>query len=270
MRSLIDSLRNLGLTEYEAKVFIALARHGSGTATDIHLFSGIPRSAVYGVLKKLAQRGIIEVQHTKPMRYKCISPEEAIERIKKDFEQETELALEKLNDIYSSEETIHQKEIVWTINGLKNISDRIIQVVCSAGSEIIIEAPHPTFRNLERVYPVVDKHYDQLVKELNRKISEGVQVRMIIYSMEELNNMAELIPGAELRLHSVRSEQFRRGGAILIDGSEVLIDLRKYSGQREELTAIWSSGKEFVSFVKHLLEAEWEVSDVPEFEPKKE
>ena len=270
MRSLIDSLRNLGLTEYEAKVFISLARHGSGTATDIHMFSGIPRPAVYGVLKKLAERGIIEVQHTKPMRYKCLPPEEAIEKIKKDFEQETELALGKLNEIYSSEENILQKEIVWTINGLKNISDRMIQVVCSAGSEIIIEAPHPTFRNLERVYPVVEKHYDQLVTELNRKIGEGVKVRMIVYSMDEFKDIAALIPDAELKLYSVKSERFRKGGAILVDGSEVLIDLRKDSGQREELTAIWSTGKEFVLFVKHLLEAEWEVSDVPGFSPKKE
>ncbi len=270
MHSLIDSLRSLGFTEYEAKVFIALARNGSGTANDIHMFSGIPRPAVYGVLKKLAARGIIEVQHTKPMLYKCIPPKEAIERIKKDFEQETECALEKLNEVYSSEDEIHHQEIVWTINGLKNISDRIIQMVCIAGSEIIIEAPHPTFRNLEHLYPVVEKHYDQLVKELNRKIGEGVQVRMIIYSIEELKDIAQLIPGAELRLNHVKREQFRKGGAILVDGSEVLIDLRKDSGQREELTAIWSSGKEFVSFVKHLLEAEWEISDVPVSQLKKE
>jgi len=270
MHSLIDSLRNLGLTEYEAKVFVALTRHGSGTATDIHMFSGIPRPAVYGVLKKLAERGIIEVQHTKPMRYKCMSPEEAIEKIKKDFEQETESALGKLNEIYSSEENVLQKDVVWTINGLRNISDRIIQVVCSAGSEIIIETPHPTFRNLEHVYPVIERHYKQLLDVLNRKICEGVKVRMIIYSMDELRDIADLIPAAELRLYPVKSEQFKKGGAILVDGSQVLIDLRKDTGHREELTAIWSDGKEFVFFVKHLLEAEWEVSEAFEFETKKE
>ncbi len=262
MSTLIDSLRNLGLTEYEAKVFIALTKHGSGTATDIHMFSGIPRPAVYDVLKKLSEHGIIEVQHTKPMRYKCMSPKEAIKKIKMDFEQETKLALEKLEEIYSREENILQKEAVWTINGLKNISDRIIQVVSSAESEIMIEAPHPTFRNLDDVYPLIETNHKQLIEELNRKIGEGIKVRMITYSLDELKDIAEHIPDAEVRLYTVKSEQFRKGGAILVDGSEVLIDLRTDLVQRGDLTAIYSDGKEFVFFVKHLLEAEWDSSKV--------
>lgn len=270
MYSLIDSLRNLGLTEYEAKVFVALTRHGSGTATDLHMFSGIPRPAVYGVLKKLAERGLIEVQHTKPMRYKCMSPEEAIEKIKKDFEQETEAALEKLEEIYTSEENVLQEEVVWTINGLKNVTDRIIQVICGARSEIIVETPHPAFRDLEDVYPMIEKHHKELVEAFNRKIGEGVKVRMIIYSPDEFMDIAALIPNAELRLYTIKDEQFRKGGAILVDNSEVLIDLRKDAVSREEFTAIWSNGKEFVFFVQHLLEAEWKAAEIPLFELKKE
>lgn len=269
MYSLIDSLRNLGLTEYEAKVFVALIRHGSGTATDLHLFSGIPRPAVYGVLKKLAERGIIEVQHTKPMQYKCMSPQEAIEKIKKDFEQETELALGKLEEIYSSEENVLQEEVVWTINGLKNVTDRIIQVICGARSEIIVETPLPAFRDLENVYPVIEKHHKELVEVFNRKIGEGVKVRMITYSMDELRDIAAFIPDIEIRLYTIKDEQFRKGGAILVDGSQVLIDLKKEVGSREDLTAIWSDGKEFVSIMKHLLEAEWEAAEVPLLKAKK-
>lgn len=262
MSSLIDCLKNLGLTEYEAKVFAALNKHGSGTATDIHLFSGIPRPAVYGVLKKLAERGLIEVQHTKPMRYKCICPQEAIEKIKKDFEQETESALEKLEEVYSSEENEIQEEVVWTINGIKNVTDRIIQVICNAKSEIIAETPHPVFRGLENIYPLIEKHHQELFEIFNRKISEGVKVRIITYSPEELQDIAEQVPGAELRLYTIKDKQFRKGGAILVDNSEVLINLRKDVGSREELTAICSNGREFVSFVKHLLEAEWEAAQI--------
>ena len=260
MSSLIDSLRNLGLTEYEAKVFVALTRHGSGTATDLHMFSGIPRPAVYGVLKKLAERGLIEVQHTKPMRYKCICPQEAIEKIKKDFDQETELALDKLGEIYSSEENILQEDVVWTINGLKNVTDRIIQVICNARSEIIAETPHPALSDLGDVYPLIKKHHQALIEVFNRKIDEGVKVRIIAYSSDELKDIAEQIPGVELKLYNIKSDEFRKGGAILVDNSEVIIDLRKDAVSREEFTAIWSNGKEFVFFVKHLLEAEWEAA----------
>jgi len=62
MKTAVESLRDLGLTEYEAKVYTALVKIRSGTAADIHLVSGIPRSAVYGALNRLEERGIVEVQ----------------------------------------------------------------------------------------------------------------------------------------------------------------------------------------------------------------
>jgi sugar-specific transcriptional regulator TrmB len=82
MNALIESLQQLGLTSYEAKVLIALTQYGSGTAADIHALSGIPRSAVYGVITKLRDKGIIETQNTKPMRYKSIAPDKVIDMLK--------------------------------------------------------------------------------------------------------------------------------------------------------------------------------------------
>ncbi len=75
-----------------------------------------------------------------------------------------------------------------------------------------------------------------------------------------MQDIAKQIPEAELRLYTLKDEKFRKGGVILVDSSEVLINLRKDAGSREELAAIWSNGKEFVFFVKHLLEAEWEAA----------
>jgi sugar-specific transcriptional regulator TrmB len=40
MKTAVESLRDLGLTEYEAKVYTALVKIRSGTASDIHLVSG--------------------------------------------------------------------------------------------------------------------------------------------------------------------------------------------------------------------------------------
>jgi len=73
-KGVVKALQDLGLTEYEARVYTALAKIKTGIASEIHLISGIPRSAVYGALAKLEKRGIVEVQHSKPMRYKVVSP----------------------------------------------------------------------------------------------------------------------------------------------------------------------------------------------------
>jgi len=61
MQLLIESLQQLGLTAYEAKILAALTQYGSRNAADLHTLSGVPRSAVYGVIDKLKNRGLIEI-----------------------------------------------------------------------------------------------------------------------------------------------------------------------------------------------------------------
>ncbi len=126
MQSAVESLRSLGLTEYEAKVYTALTKIRSGTASDIHLVSGIPRSAVYGALTKLKERGVIEVQSSKPMRYRVVPPEIALEKLKDCFIAESEDALVSLKEIYQTQGAEAREEAIWTISGVKNVSDKII------------------------------------------------------------------------------------------------------------------------------------------------
>jgi len=48
-----ESLKSLGLTRYEALVYIALLKNIDATATKIHEISGVPRATVYPVLDRL-------------------------------------------------------------------------------------------------------------------------------------------------------------------------------------------------------------------------
>ena len=47
--ALAESLKSLGLTKYEALVYIALLQASGATATKIHELSGVPRASVYPV-----------------------------------------------------------------------------------------------------------------------------------------------------------------------------------------------------------------------------
>ncbi len=52
----IEALEELGLSNYEAKVFVALQRLGTGTARDIHQATDVPRSQVYGAAESLQEQ----------------------------------------------------------------------------------------------------------------------------------------------------------------------------------------------------------------------
>ena len=81
-RWMIESLKRLGLTEYEARVYMALNHIKAGTVSDIHAASGVPRSAVYGALSKLEEKGLIDVEHGKPMRYRSVIPSRAMGKLR--------------------------------------------------------------------------------------------------------------------------------------------------------------------------------------------
>jgi sugar-specific transcriptional regulator TrmB len=260
---LIDSLRNLGLTAYEAKVFVALTKKGSSTVADVHELSGIPRSAVYGALKKLEEKDIIEVRNTKPMEYKCVPPKIAIERLKTDFDRESGNALLQLEEIYESVDPNSNDESIWTINGYRHVTEKMMQIISGARKELFLTAPHPFKREIPGETPrFSEKHHCMMHKILHDKIQSGVRMRLISCEIEKALAIAKDLPGADVRVYVRKEGKLpSKGGIIVVDSSEVLIDIKEAAGNKEDLTALWSSGKEFVTIFSHLLEVEWESSE---------
>lgn len=261
MNDIIETLRKLGMTDYEAKAFAAITKAGSGTATDIHVLSGIPRSAVYGVLTKLNEKGIIEVQHTKPMKFRAVSPDRAFEKLKEDYYAESQKAFEMLENIYKTHEVDLKEEIVWTINGVKNVNDRMIKMIESATSEIIFAASYPSFHKIMEAYPVLEK----LKLALQKRLEQGVKVKITGSTQHDVDAIAEFLPGAEIRTYSDKITMAPvKGGILVVDDTEVLIAIIKEEIGNEDLTAIWSNGNEVISIFKHFVEAEWRACTIPE------
>lgn len=263
MVTLIDSLRNLGLTAYEAKVLVALAKKGSSTVADVYELSGIPRSAVYGALKKLEERGIVEIRNTKPLKYKCVPPENAIERLKQDFYIESGNALGQLEDIYRSAAIEDEVEGTWTINGYRHVTEKMMQILDSAREEIFLTTPHPFYREITEATPrLAEKSHCMILDILRGKVNSGVSLRIISYDPEKAIHISKEIPEAHIRVYARKDRELpSKGGVIVVDPGEVLIDIKEAAGNKEDLTALWSNGKEFVTLFRHLLEVEWESSE---------
>ena len=74
---LIKSLKNLGLNEKEARVYVALLQLGKATAYSVAKHSGLKKPTTYVILDDLIDKGIVsKVPRAKIMQYTAISPED--------------------------------------------------------------------------------------------------------------------------------------------------------------------------------------------------
>ncbi|MFP3228812.1 MAG: helix-turn-helix domain-containing protein [Nitrososphaeria archaeon] len=83
---LMDRLKELGLNEYEARIYASLLREGPARASDLAVRAGVPRTKVYGAAKSLERKGLIEARG-RPLTYAALDPEEALGKIVEEEER---------------------------------------------------------------------------------------------------------------------------------------------------------------------------------------
>jgi len=138
--NIAESLKSLGLTKYEALVYIALLKVAGATATEIHEISGVPRASVYPVLDRLTQKNLVSVSNTSPKRFDAIAPDEGISNLMTHIEASADAAKQVLNEIFSHRIGAERgtQELIWSINGRENIYLRINDLIRHAESGVNI------------------------------------------------------------------------------------------------------------------------------------
>lgn len=137
---IIECLKSLGLTKYEALVYISLLKVASATASGIHEISGVPRASVYTVIDQLLNKGLVSVSQSAPKRFAAFPPEDAIARLMGTIERDAHYARDSLSLMYQ-ERTIPGtgiEELIWNIYGIENIEKRLIHLISGAQREIRI------------------------------------------------------------------------------------------------------------------------------------
>ena len=80
-RAIAEDLVGLGLTQYEAKAYVALVRRDSSTAAQVARLAGEPRQRIYDVLSSLAEKGLAAARPGDVVKYTAVAPEQAIGRL---------------------------------------------------------------------------------------------------------------------------------------------------------------------------------------------
>jgi len=232
---LIESLKSLGLTKYEALVYIGLLRVADATATEVHEISGVPRASVYPVLDHLVQKELVIVSHTMPKRFDAVPPAQGIENLMRRIRSDAESAREALEVFYREKELIDRgaRELIWTIYGEENIKTRLADIFRSAEHSVEVLATRHLLR--ETLLPLLES------------LPDAVEVEIITARWE-----GEMPPRFRLRLLPLASSPgkllpYERSGVFLVDDARALVWVGEVDGQP---SALYSESGGLLLFVQ--------------------
>ena len=132
----VDALMQFGLTEYEARCFVALTQLPHGTAKEIGQVADIPRSRVYETMDRLYDRGLVALHNADPKEYQAISIETALDQLRNEYESYFETAEEALRDLEPTYKKAQQG--VWAINTHDQVTSRVVDLLGDADDEIVL------------------------------------------------------------------------------------------------------------------------------------
>lgn len=131
----LDRLRILGLSLYEAKIYLGLLRHGPQNGNQLSKSAGIPSSKVYSTLERLAAKGIVHSVRTgSGTQYICISPQELVHRFRAEFDEPIRYLEQKLAALAAFEPAGE----VLTVVGLEAIRENSRYLIGDAAKKLYI------------------------------------------------------------------------------------------------------------------------------------
>lgn len=239
----VDAFDRLGLTTYEARVFVALQQLSTGTAREIASIADIPRSQVYDTAASLAERGLIEEQQSNPIRFQTVDIEEARERFRARYEAAEQEAFEYLESIDRPEESAEESSAdVWTIRGRENVDARVRSLVEEATDTVLYGIPDA----------------DMLDEETGATLATAADRGVTVTGLSDTDAVYERfdsIDGVRPISIPATETQARQTGRILIaDGDAVLLSIVACDSDSNDVeAAIWSRNSGFASVLIQLL-----------------
>ena len=240
--NVVKDLREFGLSEYEAKSYLALSVHGPLSASSVSELSKIPQSKIYEVLKSLVYKCLAEYWNGKPLRYKAVAPLFALKKILNQKRMGIENLKEKTNNLVKELKPFKE-------NGFGSWSSKGKIACLEKASEMISRAKkigYATTSHFSR-YPSLEKAY-------SRALRRGVKIKMLgVSDLDEAKKARAswyLKQGAKIRVLPLNL-QTTLG---ITDNKEVCIRIDNNSLDSDVL---WSNNPSLINIFKTYFEELW-------------
>lgn len=136
MDSAIENLVQLGLKEYEARIYVALVGLGEANVRRIHEVSGVPRPRMYDVLNALDEKGFIEIRQGSPLMYYAVRPDIVVSFLKKDLDNAARESVKTLETLSVDAEQNYSP--IWYVHSDWTIQRNLERLVDGVTGELIV------------------------------------------------------------------------------------------------------------------------------------
>lgn len=239
----IDGLKRLGLTTYEARVFLALQKLGRGAASEVSNVADVPRSQVYGAAEGLEERGLVETQQSTPTVYRPVPLEQARRLLLDQLAETGAETFDYLDAIQNSHEQDERTESIWLLNGSDAIKSRAGELVEGADERVLYATKDPELLD------------DEIHAALEAAAEDGVTV--VIASLEP--SVLDAV-GADSAITTYPVPEDRQTDVdiarmLMVDDNTLLLSTYSAGPGGSEI-AFWTSQNIFASIMVELVE-EW-------------
>lgn len=167
--TLRSTLEDVGLTQYEAKAYVAVLELGSASATEIADASDVPQARIYDVLRNLEGEGYVETYEQGSLHARARDPEDVVAQLDA-YAETVSTAGEELEDRW--EEPKVENHRVSVIRPVSSVYDRAREHIADARNELEIA--------------MTPERFESFREELTDALDRGVVVKVTLTGVETL------------------------------------------------------------------------------------
>jgi sugar-specific transcriptional regulator TrmB len=248
----MEKIQDYGLTEYEARAYLALLELNGGTAREVASLSRVPRTKIYQVLDDLHGKRLAEMIPERPKKYLAVPFEEYLARFETDYKEKLE-KIEK-DRVIAREELIPSgnRENTTTggfqvFKGRKNVTTKVEEMLDDSESDVFHIGTAPAAKRFQYHTPILEELAER-----------GVKVRLLFPSGK--NNEGALSELAETSQVRIRNEEGAGASILIVDDERALVwhpvpdDGHVFQGDD---IAMWTDDAVVVQDLKAGFEASW-------------
>ena len=251
----IRLLREFGFSDYEIKVYIALAQKHSGKVSEIAKDSGVPQNKVYGCLSKLVEKGYITELEVSPREYKILN----LGQFKEHMEKREQNLKEMKREVAKLERDF-----------LKNKESSECIATVFRGYDKIVQLQNQYHQKLSKYqYSLVGGTSFQFTSArlIKEAIKRGVEHRFLTYYDYHYDDIYRKWKeaGVKIRFHNREEWKSIRFSTLDEKWCRITFGKPQISDHKDYLT-FWFESQAFATLLKDIFLKLWD--DSTELQPK--
>jgi HTH-type transcriptional regulator, sugar sensing transcriptional regulator len=248
--NLTYALQSLGLSEKQARIYLALLQYGEGTAYEAAKQSGIKKSTTYVLLEEMVEQRVVKkVLHPKSTRYAALDPVDIFVDARGKLER-AETALPELRALSKTENKRVNAEYYEGPSGVREMYQKL-------SSEEKTKEQVAFYAHGRDTSPELMNYWIELNKEY---LKHGIKRRGITTNDPSIKDYLEskIVPKEFMQLKALSPKIYDSNISIEIFGSYTRILSHKY------LQGIVINNPDIASVLKQIFEIVWKYAPTKE------